>query len=458
VSTADGDCLPGGATPRLRPRVLRYQARECAGIAWTARGYRAQRIPSGPDCQRPMLVPPVTSRSIWRGGMLLTRPGSASAARTAAGPSRSPPRRNPAPPGDRSTHDLNPTRRPIAADQYQPISAASYMTGTSAPAARGRDTWARTAFRGRGRRYGPGVIVGVHGIRNYSDAARSGSVTAAADEVSTRWAQALHEGIAAYQGVTAFGDRPLVPTVPPPEVRVAYYAHLLHRGTPQGSDDPAYLDEDAQELLIDWVDQIIPAGAAPIPLGTRTYRARAVGEWLTGHLGEQVLGFALTFAREVSIYLRSARRRQAVRDSVGDVIAERRPRIVIAHSLGSVVTYETLWQHPELTIDLLITVGSPLAMPTVIFPRLEPRPVGGQGQRPPGVAAWANLADIGDIVAIPREGLAPHFAGVTLDKPAIVIDKNAFHRVQRYLAARETVEVLLPYIAGAAPVESGSIG
>jgi pimeloyl-ACP methyl ester carboxylesterase len=162
----------------------------------------------------------------------------------------------------------------------------------------------------------------------------------------------------------------------------------------------------------------------------------------------QVLGFALTFAREVSTYLRSGQRRQAVRDAVAELIGQVRPRIVIAHSLGSVVTYETLWQHPELTIDLLVTLGSPLAMPRVVFPRLDPEPVNGRGRRPPGVAAWVNLADMGDIVAIPQAGLLPYFDGVTRDEPAIVIDKTAFHSVWRYLTARETAEVLVPCIAG----------
>ena len=76
--------------------------------------------------------------------------------------------------------------------------------------------------------------------------------------------------------------------------------------------------------------------------------------------------------------------------------------VVIAHSLGSVVTYETLWAHPQQRVDLLITLGSPLAMPDVIFDKLHPVPEHRKGQRPPGVRRWINIAEPGDVIAIPR--------------------------------------------------------
>jgi hypothetical protein len=285
------------------------------------------------------------------------------------------------------------------------------------------------------------MVVGVHGIGNYSYMARLGSVAAAAQAISTDWGDALDKGLAGFDAQPSAR----------PELRVAYYAHLLHRGTPQGDGDPASLDDYAQDLLIGWVDQLIPAEMAPVPQGPRTARVRAAGDWVTCHLGDRALGFALKFCREASSYLSSISRRQAVRDAVAEAIARDRPEVLIAHSLGSVVAYETLWWYPELPIELLLTAGSPLAMPKVIFDRLDPKPVNGRGQRPPGATAWANLADIGDIVAIPRTGLAPCFDGVTYDNPAIVIDKNASHAVHHYLAARETTEILAPLITGRFP-------
>jgi hypothetical protein len=277
------------------------------------------------------------------------------------------------------------------------------------------------------------AIIGIHGIGNYHYLAEAGSVDSAAEAVSVRWTSALEQGLAAYGH----------PALPSPGVLVAYYSHLLRRGTPQGGDDVAFLDPDAQELLVDWVDELAASGVAQ---GPRTARVRAAGEWLARHLDDRALAVALTFVREMSTYLRLVARRQQVRDAVADTVRRERPRVVIAHSLGTVVAYETLWRHPDLAVDLLVTLGSPLAMPRVVFDRLEPPPSRGRGQRPPGVGAWANLADIGDIVAIPREGLDPHFTGITYDNPAIVIDDNAFHSVTRYLAAPETAGVLARYL------------
>ncbi|MBB6547170.1 hypothetical protein [Nonomuraea rubra] len=61
----------------------------------------------------------------------------------------------------------------------------------------------------------------------------------------------------------------------------------------------------------------------------------------------------------------------------------------MAHSLGSVVVYEVLWAHPDLRVNRLVTLGSPLGMPGVVFDRLDPAP-GQRGSRPPGVSEWVN--------------------------------------------------------------------
>jgi hypothetical protein len=53
--------------------------------------------------------------------------------------------------------------------------------------------------------------------------------------------------------------------------------------------------------------------------------------------------------------------------------------------VSSVVTYESLWVRPELQVDLLIALGSPLALPDIVFPNLHPAHEDGKGHRPPGV-------------------------------------------------------------------------
>ena len=83
---------------------------------------------------------------------------------------------------------------------------------------------------------------------------------------------------------------------------------------------------------------------------------------------------------------------------------------MIGHSLGSVVAYEYLCRDRPASVELLVTLGSPLGIPNVVFDKLTPAPVGGAGAWPGRVAAWVNVADPDDIVAL-RKDLAPLFPG-----------------------------------------------
>jgi hypothetical protein len=256
-------------------------------------------------------------------------------------------------------------------------------------------------------------VLGVHGIGNYKYIKNNGgSPDLAAAAMSAEWAGWLG--------------------IPTADVRVAYYAQHLHRGTPQGADDPSTMEAGEQELLVAWVDQLV--GPGQIAQGPRTARARAAAAWVARNFGSTAKSFAMTFTREVHTYLseRDTVRRTKARLAVANALAQHRPDAVIAHSLGSVVAYEALWAYPHQPVDLLITVGSPLAMPGVVLHRLQPDAFNRRGGRPPGVRRWVNLADIGDIVAIPRGGIADSFDGVDNDAE-VVIGGWDFHAVRNYL-------------------------
>jgi hypothetical protein len=258
-------------------------------------------------------------------------------------------------------------------------------------------------------------LLGVHGIGKYSYFRKSGSADDAAADLAAEWAASL-------------GSEP---------VTVAYYAHHLHRGTAQGpQDDPATLEPTAQDFLLGWVDQLAPQA---VPQGPRTIRVRQAADWLTRHFGPAGRLFAMMFCREVHTYLSTpdSPRRHRARDAVIDAIEAHRPTVVVAHSLGSVVTYEALWHRPDLDVPLLVTLGSPLAMPGVVLERLCPPERG----KPPGVRRWVNLADVGDLVALPRIGLGQAFTGVAQDIP-VTIGTWDFHTVGAYLRAPTVREAL----------------
>ncbi len=261
-------------------------------------------------------------------------------------------------------------------------------------------------------------VLGVHGIGKYGYFRRTRSPEAAADALAAEWAEDLAPEIV--------------------EVRVAYYAHHLHRGTPQGSaDDPLILEPAAQDLLIDWVELLMPRPA--IPQGPRTVRVRQAADWLTKRFGPAGRLFAMAFCREVHTYLSTpdSPRRVNARDAVANALAQHRPEVVVAHSLGSVVTFEALWSRPDLDVPLLVTLGSPLAMPGVVVERLRVPAL----RRPPGVRRWVNLADIGDVVALPRVGLGQAFDGVEEDI-SVTIGTWDFHTVGAYLRAPAVRKVL----------------
>ncbi|HZN16670.1 MAG TPA: hypothetical protein VFB84_00475 [Micromonosporaceae bacterium] len=271
-------------------------------------------------------------------------------------------------------------------------------------------------------------VVGVHGIGNYAYYRRAGSAEKATAEISRDWMSWLRTGLPAGTSI---------------DLTVAYYAHYLHRGTPQGAfDDPAALEPAAQQMLITWVEQRQPH--PQMALGPQTIRARQAADWLTRRFGRAARLAAVAFCREAHAYLANpgSPRRKAAREGVAAAITTHQPQVVIAHSLGSVVVYETLWAHPEISVAMLVTLGSPLGMRHAVFDRLQPAPDNGRGARPPGVASWTNLADVGDIVAVPRD-LPGRFDGITRHVPDLTIGDWDFHSIRNYLACPATVEVLL---------------
>lgn len=197
-------------------------------------------------------------------------------------------------------------------------------------------------------------------------------------------------------------------------------------------------------MVLAWVVQL--GAPQEVAQGWVTAPIRQALSWVADRFGldrDLVHRFVATFFGEVATYLRDTDRRAAARASVADLIATERPRVVLAHSLGSVVAYEALWARPDLRVELLVTLGSPLGIPDVVFDRLDPLP-NGRGVRPAGVTRWVNLADPGDLIAIPRP-LTRRFSKIDLDQERS-IDAFDFHRVANYLACPATRAQLAPYL------------
>lgn len=80
--------------------------------------------------------------------------------------------------------------------------------------------------------------------------------------------------------------------------------------------------------------------------------------------------------------------------------------LIIAHSMGSVIAYDTLWElsHEKSNrgkVDLL-TIGSPLGM-RYVQTRLQGYRDTGNKRYPANIRHWYNLSSVGDVVAVDRE-------------------------------------------------------
>ena len=271
-------------------------------------------------------------------------------------------------------------------------------------------------------------IVGVHGVGNFQAGL---GPTEAAEILARVWTKHL---------TSAFDGEPRIDT------EFAYYADLLRGVAAQGVDDPEHLAPSAQEALRSWVGLLNPPEA--IAMGVGTMPLRALVSWVASHFGLDrgyVSWFLSRFFSELTTYLKDAdsHHRLEARARVAEAIFRAPPQVVISHSLGSVVTYEALWTQGQTAIDLWITMGSPLAMPDVVFSKLIPQ----AAERPPGVANWLNVADKGDLAAIPRHGVSRAFTGVTSDlrlpsTPPISISPNTtWHHQSSPAHLRHTYEL-----------------
>jgi len=155
-------------------------------------------------------------------------------------------------------------------------------------------------------------------------------------------------------------------------------------------------------------------------------------------LGERAL---LGDLRQVRDYFHEPEIRQQARQRVSEAVGDD-TLVLVGHSLGSVVAYEVLGANPGWPVRMLVTLGSPLGIPNLIFDRLEPAPLpasdtqpGPRGRWPGKGREWVNVADQGAVVALVkdlREGFGP---GVDC---WVVNNGTTAHDARPYLTAVET--------------------
>ncbi|MGC4778636.1 hypothetical protein [Micromonospora chalcea] len=283
------------------------------------------------------------------------------------------------------------------------------------------------------------------------------------DDELRQWTTALADG-ARSAGHSAFADALLRGKVP---TSFAHYGDLFLPAQAQGGD--LKLDEDQAELLAalltELIDeqlavtdeperqqvleaarsQLVPAGAeqgllAPvrraINAATTLLAFRPfiwAGQWLGGKLLVRDLAQVARYLarREPDEWRRTLDVR--IRQRVHYRLTKR--SVLIAHSLGSVVGWETLHEHNG-EVPLLVTLGSPLAMRSVVWPHLVPQPPA----TPPVVEKWINLWDRDDIIVARAKleaDMRPNGLGVIPETSRIDSDGIWVHTATKYLRKAE---------------------
>jgi predicted alpha/beta hydrolase family esterase len=82
--------------------------------------------------------------------------------------------------------------------------------------------------------------------------------------------------------------------------------------------------------------------------------------------------------------------RQRMQERVERLIGDD-TRVVVAHSLGTAVSYTSLVNHPEWPIHTFVTLGSPLGVPAVFDSVVVHKEADGTGAWPGSVQRWVNV-------------------------------------------------------------------
>ncbi|MCS7483814.1 hypothetical protein ACFFQW_38390 [Umezawaea endophytica] len=281
-------------------------------------------------------------------------------------------------------------------------------------------------------------VVFVHGI---------GSPRQSAAGMASAWLDALNAG------ARTTGS----PGLSKDDVVLAYYRHAFAASGSKGpdGDEVAVADLDVVErAMVEslWAAAVAQTPAlsadatkAGVPLSVQEQIKRMSG-W--GPFADCPPSRIPLSIRQVSLYLRDTAVRERVQAVVQDAVTER-TRVLVAHSLGSVVAYEMLAANPDWPVRALVTFGSPLGWSPQVFDRLTPGPCDGVGVWPGGVRVWTNVSFAGDVVALHKE-LSPLFAhpdgrSRVRDLP---VRLTSMHAAEAYLRTAEVAGAVLAGVSG----------
>jgi hypothetical protein len=259
------------------------------------------------------------------------------------------------------------------------------------------------------------AIVLVHGI---------GQEQRSADELEAEWVPALADGlrVAGYSGLAdrLWRDRLVEGGI---QARMAFYGDCFRRQGAEGLDPGQLTTEEdtfAKQVAHNWLERAANDTTDPRQRHEATLQLRrlddssAKGRSAGAALRSATAGlarvrwfapFGMAVAErfvsralaQLTLYLNDDSVREYVLSRVFRLI-DPDTRVLVSHSLGTVVAYEAAHQLTQ-PLPLLITLGSPLGLRTSVYERLRPQPP----RFPPRVGRWVNITARDDITAAPPD-------------------------------------------------------
>lgn len=282
------------------------------------------------------------------------------------------------------------------------------------------------------------IVVGVHGIAQQQFGRK---------QLLRDWGPALTDGLSlAYEA----------PVIDPP-FDLAFYGDVFLKryDTEKGAEktpasDDLELDDVSEaevaellELAADAVTAEEVAAAEKLPptmAYTRTPRAvQAVLRAIDAKFGAAAGMLYIGTLRQVRRYLVEPGWKPKI-DNIVDLGIAPDCRVLVGHSLGSVIAFEYLRRHPEHYVDLFLTVGSPLGL-RMVRSGMPDASWGASTDSgvPANVARWVNIRDPRDPVTCAGD-LHRFWPGI-IDR--LVDNAGDAHNIARYLSKVETGHAVL---------------
>jgi len=107
---------------------------------------------------------------------------------------------------------------------------------------------------------------------------------------------------------------------------------------------------------------------------------------------EDMKDFVKSYAADLFSYALQAEEREALNAVILRAMQAVKPAVIIAHGIGSFMAFEVLKANPEVNVDLFVTMGSPLGLPSIqnwLKMQHKDNPV----VLPSGIKRWFNFSD-----------------------------------------------------------------